>query len=71
MADKHTVTLWPPEYGAEPHVPIEVDPGQVERYKSNDWRDQDPNAVPDPPAIKRSDKKEKDAELLESCDTSD
>jgi len=43
MADKTTVTLWPPEHGAKPHIPIEVQPGAVEGMKAKGWRDTDPN----------------------------
>ena len=43
MADKYTITLWPPEHGAKPHIPIEVGPDQVDGMKAQGWRDKDPN----------------------------
>jgi len=56
MADKYTVTLWPPEHGAKPHIPIEVDPSQVEMMKQRGWRDKDPNPKP---SIKITDERDK------------
>jgi len=67
MADKHTVTLWPPENGAEPHIPIEVQPDRAEMMIGKGWR----TAEQRPQANKRLRKSEENAELSESLGTSD
>ena len=85
MADKYTITLWPPEHGAEPHIPIEVHPSQVAEMKAIGWRDKDPNpsaaekkpAFEDPPGVpatiprgkKKKKENAKDAEISDSDST--
>lgn len=38
MVEKTTVTMYPPDYGAEPHKPIEVHPDRVKEMQDKDWR---------------------------------
>jgi len=63
MALKSTVTLYPPEYGKEPHQPIEVHPNQAAEMKAKDWRTEEEMGItpaePDTPKNRHKKKKKK------------